>query len=154
MVTDCALFSFLLDFFLLSFLSSLFSFQLYLFPNFCYFFVYFVSSLFACFFSFWIVSFLLHYLPLLLFCCLSKIFCDDSGSLPSHHITAYDITSTCYNLTLSYITLFHLIVGVASQIDELGLSVLIKSCDRLGDAEWAVTILKEAIKAVSVLHTI
>ena len=38
---------------------------------------------------------------------------------------------------------------VASQIDELGLSVLIKSCDRLGDAEWAVTILKEAIKAVS-----
>ena len=37
----------------------------------------------------------------------------------------------------------------ASQLDELGLSVLIKSCDRLGDAEWAVTILKEAIKAVS-----
>lgn len=35
----------------------------------------------------------------------------------------------------------------ASQIDELGLSVLIKSCDRLGDAEWAVTILKESIKA-------
>ena len=42
---------------------------------------------------------------------------------------------------------------VASQIDELGLSVLIKSCDRLGDAEWAVTILKEAIKAVSDLLT-
>lgn len=36
----------------------------------------------------------------------------------------------------------------ASQMDEVGLSVLIKSCDRLGDAEWAVTILKEAIKAV------
>jgi methionine synthase II (cobalamin-independent) len=34
-----------------------------------------------------------------------------------------------------------------SQVDEVGLSVLIKSCDRLGDAEWAVTILKESIKA-------
>lgn len=41
----------------------------------------------------------------------------------------------------------------ASQLDEVGLSVLIKSCDRLGDAEWAVTILKEAIKAVSVSST-
>jgi hypothetical protein len=38
----------------------------------------------------------------------------------------------------------------AGQIDELGLSVLIKACDRLGDAEWAVTILKEAIRAVSI----
>jgi aminopeptidase N len=37
-----------------------------------------------------------------------------------------------------------------AQIDEIGLSVLIKACDRLGDAEWAVTILKEAIKAVSI----
>lgn len=37
----------------------------------------------------------------------------------------------------------------AADLDEVGLSVLIKSCDRLGDAEWAVTILKEAIKAVS-----
>ena len=35
----------------------------------------------------------------------------------------------------------------ASHIDELGLSVLIKSCDRLGDAEWAVMILKEVVKA-------
>jgi len=35
----------------------------------------------------------------------------------------------------------------AAQIDELGLSVLIKSCDRLGDAEWAVMILKEVIRA-------
>ena len=41
----------------------------------------------------------------------------------------------------------------AAQLDEVGLSVLIKSCDRLGDAEWAVTILKEAIKAVSVLSS-
>ena len=40
----------------------------------------------------------------------------------------------------------------ASHIDELGLSVLIKSCDRLGDAEWAVMILKEVIKAGKYKH--
>ena len=39
-------------------------------------------------------------------------------------------------------------------MDEVGLSVLIKSCDRLGDAEWAVTILKEAIKAVRTVRTL
>lgn len=32
--------------------------------------------------------------------------------------------------------------------------MLIKSCDRLGDAEWAVTILKEAIKAVRTVRTL
>lgn len=42
----------------------------------------------------------------------------------------------------------------AADLDEVGLSVLIKSCDRLGDAEWAVTILKEAIKAVSGAHSL
>ena len=64
-----------------------------------------VCFLFGLFLFFFIPS------PRCFFCCLCKIFCYDSGSLPSHHITAYDITSTCYNLTLSYIILFHFIVG-------------------------------------------